>query len=61
VRVIAKLAENAGAHNGPESGEAGDDRGLGVLVKQGGQLGFERGDGVADRGDRLNQPDRGDA
>jgi hypothetical protein len=32
-----------------------------VLVKQGGQLGFERGDGVADRGDRLNQPDRGDA
>jgi hypothetical protein len=42
VRVIAKLAENAGAHNGPESGEPGDDRGLGVLVKQG--VGFHKSD-----------------
>ena len=33
VRVIAKLAEEAGAQDAPEPGKAGDDRGLGVLVK----------------------------
>jgi hypothetical protein len=32
VRVIAKLPDKAGAQDGPESGEAGDDRRLGVLV-----------------------------
>ena len=58
VRVIAKLAEDAGAQDGSKAGEAGDDRRLGVLVKQGGEFGFERRDGLADRGDHLDQPKR---
>ena len=61
VRVIAKLAEHSGAEDWTESGKAGDDWGLGVLVEHGGELGFERGDGLAHHGDDLNEPEGGNA
>lgn len=58
VRIIAKFAEDAGAQDGSKAGEAGDDRRLSVLVKKGGKFGFERRDGLAHRGDHLDQPQR---